>query len=169
MKTVQETTLNIDLSLLAEKTKNELDTLLLSEKLTYESLFLGELDENEILTSSSLQSQILSLYAKWIAQEAGYAADFSQFEFLSEKDNNGYAMFISSGFCKVKGENITISIDVKANENRSLTTLDPDPISKVVCTGCSFGCSPRRYDNGDGYCSVCNIYTSHECVKSESL
>jgi hypothetical protein len=169
LKTVKETTENVDFSLLAEQTKNELDALLLSERLTYESLFLGELDENETLTSSSLQSQILSLYAKWIAQEVSYDANFSQFVFLSEEDNNGYAMLISSGVCSLSAEKITVSIDVKVNQRKQLVSLDPAPISKVTCTGCSSGCSPRRYKNGDGYCTSCDSYTSHECVKTESI
>jgi hypothetical protein len=38
----------------------------------------------------------------------------------------------------------------------------------LVCEGCRSGCSPRRKENGDGYCTPCD-YQAKKCTKTETL
>ena len=62
-----------------------------------------------------------------------------------------------------------ITIGYLLDENNGQFSFREDPISSVVkCEGCRDGCSPRRKENGDGYCTKC-VGDYQKCTKTETI
>jgi hypothetical protein len=171
-KTVNESSEVVDFGLLAEETQARLNVLLSAEGyqgIDDESLEIGNIDENQRFQINNFQNQILSLHAKILGLEHNFIADFTNFVYVSADENNGYPMLISSGKCNISNENITIAVDIIVNQNSSAKVRNLAALSKLSCSGCIAGCSPRRASNGDGYCTACDAWTSHVCTKTESI
>lgn len=168
LKKIEEVQPTVDFRLLAKSTDKKLNELLISEG--YNGIFdsklvLGTFENNELVINSKKVREILSLYFKLVAQEANYDVDYNSFEYLIAKDNNGHSMLISRGVCKVKGEIVSIGINIIENQNR-VPQLS-DGLTTVVCSGCDVGCSPRRTPSGDGWCTNC--VSLGTCTKTETL
>ncbi|AXG67827.1 hypothetical protein KORDIASMS9_00009 [Kordia sp. SMS9] len=64
-------------------------------------------------------------------------------------------------------QNETVKISyVVMKENSKFYMASEETV--LVCEGCRSGCSPRRKENGDGYCTACD-YQAKKCTKTETL
>ncbi len=91
--------------------------------------------------------------------EADEGVDFSKFELKRFKE--GTYNFVSTS--ANKQFKVSYVFQKNINKFRVVGTA-------CTCTGCSDGCSPRRKQNGDCYCTVCVFVGSGvKCTKSESV
>lgn len=156
--------------LLAKKTKKELSELLAVEGFEdIADLSIGDINGKNFNITSEKINKILGLHFKLITQKIGYNVDYNEFEFLSGKENNGYPMLVSRGKCKITGEYVSLGINIIENTNGKTQITHEG--TTVTCTGCEMGCSPRRYKNGDGWCTNCEVGSSQgtNCIKTEVL
>ncbi|RKE99046.1 hypothetical protein [Ichthyenterobacterium magnum] len=139
----------------------------LETKLLLSEMIIGSIDENNQFkfTSEEIKELVEKNY-ETTAQNDGFSVDFEDFDFIHEKDNNGYYMLTS------RSEDIKTKTPISFGKNLRLQgnssfVLDVSATS-VSCTGCRRGCSPRRDSEGDGYCTDCKISNSN-CTKTESI
>lgn len=64
-------------------------------------------------------------------------------------------------------QNETVKISYVVKKENSKYYRDSEN-TVLVCEGCRSGCSPRRKENGDGYCTPCD-YQAKKCTKTETL
>lgn len=127
-------------------------------------LVVGKLVDNQFLLSSGIQLDILKKFYKLNGLQVGYDVEFSDFQFLSKEDNEGYDMLISKGISNKSDEDVSIGLDLIVSTNGDVVLKSG---SSVVCVGCRRGCSPKRDSEGDGYCTDCKINNSN-CTKTET-
>ncbi|MCB0444826.1 MAG: hypothetical protein R2812_01910 [Gelidibacter sp.] len=160
---------NIELQKLIKSTQKNINDLETKSGLSFKkNLIVGKLVDNTFQINDGISYNILKLNVELESLKLGYNVDYATTEFVSKADNNGFAMIVFKGKSKTSGTTVSMAIDLNENKNTNTYSVNPNPISHLVCEGCSDGCSPRRHENGDGYCTPCNPY-SDTCKKTESL
>jgi|GEM_PF-6572829 len=127
---------------------------------------IGYLDSNNKFhfKSASIKDQVEVDYEN-VAKDQGFTVDFEDFVFIDAANNNGYYMLEANGVDK-SGTTVNTAGGVTVNSSRAVFTDEEQ--TKITCSGCRRGCSPRRDSSGDGYCTECRIQNSN-CTKTETL
>jgi hypothetical protein len=160
---------NIEIKKLIKSTEEKINDLETKSGYFFKkNLIVGKLVDNTFQINEGISYNILKLNVELESLKLGYNVDYTTYEFVPKEDNNGFTMLVFKGKSKTSGTTVSIGIDLNENKDTNTYGIDPAPISDLVCEGCADGCSPRRHENGDGYCTHCNPY-SGSCKKTESL